>query len=289
MFQFLSFRRGSAFVGRHPPELTLCNAEFGTTGLSISKSETQPGICGRMDWTQISVIVALFLILGGGVVLAVRGLIGTIRYGEAFESDSPLAINERSRYILMGPDDRFVATRSIFSTSIAVILCLVLSLWAANTLGLFESNIRTPAAAESGPMEFRLLAHLLGTSPQSLLKVFCAILLPAALYATWFFIKRLFSSAPLLTIDRWGIRNVSWSDAVIPWHAITGVERRRYKKSEIIFVVVDPLRYPGKYYLNRLFKSGKVPLSTAGTNQGLERLLAMFRVHRPDLYRRLVA
>jgi hypothetical protein len=242
-----------------------------------------------MNWMQILVLVTFTWVMGAGFVSALWAVVRKLRRGEGFEGGKIYKLdNERSAKIVVHASDRLTAKPSRkFAIKYAILLAGAI-LISANILGIFGPGAPSWRSSEGDVVELRLAAALTGASYLSVEKVFLAIMLPLMVLGCGYYVRALFSNAPGLVMDQWGIRCMAWSDAVVPWHAIKGVERHHRKKSDMIFLHVDPQRYPSKHMLVRLIKSGKMPLSVMGMDRGMDEVLAMFRVHRPDLYRKLI-
>lgn len=99
-------------------------------------------------------------------------------------------------------------------------------------------------------------------------------------------LKMLFWKGPFLLADQNGIQYRLWSDAIIPWRAITRLKRFEYKEGERIMIYVDPAYQPQSARCRFLPEpeAGRLYLNLADTNHRLGHLLAAFRLYRPDLY-----
>jgi hypothetical protein len=112
-----------------------------------------------------------------------------------------------------------------------------------------------------------------------ILAVFCSLCLAA-------FIRQLFRTGPVLEIDEHGILWRRWSDATIPWNAITRVEVKTMREQKFLSLWLDePESYPGRSTLgkfssmNKAMGFGDLALSMQGTDQSFDRLVEVVDAH----------
>lgn len=87
-------------------------------------------------------------------------------------------------------------------------------------------------------------------------------------------IPKLLETEEQLRIDRQGIRYTIWSDATIPWNAITDVTTGSVNgQKSIVLHLRQPTQFPGRglagllYAVNRKLSGGDISISLAGTDR----------------------
>ena len=99
--------------------------------------------------------------------------------------------------------------------------------------------------------------------------------------------RQLFRTGPVIEIDTAGIRWRRWSDAIIPWSAISDASSRSMSKQQFLcLTLARPADYPGRSTarllagLNKNMGFGDVAISTNGTDRSHDELLeAVSRYH----------
>jgi hypothetical protein len=101
-------------------------------------------------------------------------------------------------------------------------------------------------------------------------------------------VRRLFDRRPAIIVDRHGILARAWSDQVIPWSAMAGMQVLTVERTKMLCIdLVDPAAHPsttimGKAAkLNKAFNFGDMSVATTGTDQSFDALMQAVNRFQP--------